>query len=72
MEDVAAVSGSPYAAATTEVPVLDEAGNMQVDPMTGAPIMRTVTPEDFNSQYQQDRANQLNIASDINAIAQDP
>ncbi len=72
MEDVAAVSGSPYAAATTEVPVLDDAGNMQVDPMTGAPIMRTVTPQDFNSQYQQDRANQLNIASDINAIAQDP
>jgi len=72
MQDVAAISGSPYATQPTEVPVLDEAGNMVIDPGTGAPVTREVTPQDYNSQLQQDRAAQMELSGEIGAIAQNP
>jgi hypothetical protein len=72
MEDVAAVSGSPFGANETDIPIVDDDNNPVIDPATGQLAMRRVEPADYDSTLQQERASQLGIEEDIRSVANDP
>jgi len=71
-EDIARASGSQFGARPVEEPVLDAQCNPVVDPMTGMPQMRVITPEDYANQQSIEKASQLNTMEAMEGMAQDP
>jgi len=71
-EDVALASGSRFGARPVEEPILDETGAPRVNPQTGLPMMRQITPEDYATQQTMEKASQLNTMESMQGMAQDP
>jgi hypothetical protein len=71
-QDTAAVFGTPFAAGVREEPILDAQGNMQIDPMTGQPVMRRVTNQDYQSQLQIEQARLAEAGDRLTSFADNP
>jgi hypothetical protein len=71
-EDVAIASRSRFGAREVQEPMMDAMGNPVVDPMTGLPQLRTITPTDYNAQLEMEKASQLNTMEAMQGMSADP
>jgi hypothetical protein len=71
-EDVAMASGSRFGAREVQEPLMDAMGNPVVDPMTGLPKLRTITPADYNAQLEMEKASQLNTMEAMQGMSANP
>jgi hypothetical protein len=72
MQDVADYSGSTLLPAAQQEPVIDDTGNIVIDPTTGQPQMRTIGVQDYNDQLAIEKAQVADVATPLQKIIQDP
>ncbi len=71
-QDVATGMGSQFGSRPVNEPVLDESGMPVINEETGSPLMRTISPQNYNEQLGLEQQSQQNINQAMGGLNEDP